>query len=251
MDELENRGDEYGRNRGWTVARATVMTVFGGGFGWFFVGPALSGENGEPGAEVVTSSTMSSRPTRPRQRRQRSLPNSPTRPCLPGRRRPARRRRQSHRRRPRRYRQRLRRSRRLQPQRRWWKRQRRQFHQRRLRRPHRHPLRPVASALTGITLPDGRPVPVSAIFEDEQINLTGVVPSQEAADRLVSFALGYRLTPATVVNNLTISPDEPLLGGVRLVEFNSIRFGEGCEVIQPDHAQQLDRIVFLMSAMRT
>jgi outer membrane protein OmpA-like peptidoglycan-associated protein len=89
---------------------------------------------------------------------------------------------------------------------------------------------------------------VTAVFEDEQVTLTGAVPSQAAADRVVAVALGFRLTPATVVNNLTIDPDAPISGGVRVVEFNSVHFVDDTSVITPDQARQLDRIVVVMNA---
>ncbi len=86
-----------------------------------------------------------------------------------------------------------------------------------------------------------------AIFDDEQVTLTGAVPSQAAANRLVSFAEDFRLTPAPVINNLTIDPDAPPSGGIRVVELNSVHFVGDSEVITPDQARQLDRIVVVMT----
>ena len=87
-----------------------------------------------------------------------------------------------------------------------------------------------------------------AVFENDRTTLSGAVPSQAAADRLVAFAVGYGLTPAPVVNNLTIDSDAPATGGIRVVEFNSVHFLNDTEIISPDHATQLDRIVGVMNA---
>jgi len=91
-------------------------------------------------------------------------------------------------------------------------------------------------------------VSVLAVFEEDQITLTGSVPSQAAADQLVAFAVGYRLTPAPVVINLTIDPDAPVAGGIRVVEFNSVHFVDDTAIISPDQAAELDRIVVIMNA---
>jgi outer membrane protein OmpA-like peptidoglycan-associated protein len=80
------------------------------------------------------------------------------------------------------------------------------------------------------------------------VTLTGAVPSAEAADRLTAFATDYRLAPAPVINELTIDPNTPTSGGVRVVELNSINFDTGGEVITPEHAAQLERVVATMEA---
>ncbi len=79
-------------------------------------------------------------------------------------------------------------------------------------------------------------MPATIVFADDQITLTGAVPSVDAADRLTAFATDYRLTPAPVVNELTIDPNTPTSGGVRVVELNSINFDSEGEVITPEHA---------------
>jgi outer membrane protein OmpA-like peptidoglycan-associated protein len=89
---------------------------------------------------------------------------------------------------------------------------------------------------------------VTALFGDEQITLSGAVPSEETADRLVAFAADYRLSPAPVVNNLTIDPDAPVSGGLRVIELNSVNFVSDSDVITVDHARQLDRIVTAMTS---
>ena len=85
------------------------------------------------------------------------------------------------------------------------------------------------------------------MFTDDQITLTGAVPSDAAASRLLALVLDYRLTPASVVNTLTIDPDVPTDAGVRIVELNSIHFVDDTDTITPEHAEQLDRIVAYMN----
>ncbi len=99
---------------------------------------------------------------------------------------------------------------------------------------------------TTSTLPDGRPVVATLTFSDDQVTLTGAVPSNDAASHLHALALDYRLTPATVVDNLTVDADLPADAGVRIVEHNSVHFVDDADSITPEHAQQLDRIVGLM-----
>lgn len=88
-----------------------------------------------------------------------------------------------------------------------------------------------------------------AVFEADRITLTGVVPSEAAADRVVAFALGYRLSPAPVADNLTIDANAPVSAGVRVVEHDSVNFVDDTDVITPEHARQLDRVVVMMTAM--
>ena len=83
------------------------------------------------------------------------------------------------------------------------------------------------------------------MFSDDLIMLTGSVPDEAAAARVLGLALDYRLTPASVVNNLTIDPDVPTDAGVRVVEHNAVHFVDDTDTITPEHAQQLDRIVGL------
>ena len=108
-----------------------------------------------------------------------------------------------------------------------------------------------SSSTTGVTettLPDGRPISVTAVFMNDEITLTGAVPSDVAGDRLLVFSREYRLTPASIVNNVTIDPAVPADGGIRLIEYNSVHFAGDTNTITPEHAQQLDRIVAFMNA---
>ena len=83
---------------------------------------------------------------------------------------------------------------------------------------------------------------------DDQITLTGAVPSDLARIRLLAFAREYSLTPASIVNNVIIDPDAPADGGIRVVEHNAIRFAGDTDTITLEHAQQLDRVVEFMNA---
>ena len=87
------------------------------------------------------------------------------------------------------------------------------------------------------------------MFTDDQVTLTGAVPSETAADRLLALVLDYRLTPATIVDELTIDADVSGDAGVRLVEHNSVHFVDDANEITPEHAQQLDRLVGLMGEL--
>jgi OOP family OmpA-OmpF porin len=106
----------------------------------------------------------------------------------------------------------------------------------------------VALPLSGSSLPDGRPVSAVAIFDDDQIVLTGAVPTQQAADRLVLLASTFRLAPAPVVSNLTIDPSSPTSGGFRIVELNATDFASDSDFISIENARQMDRLVLLMTA---
>ena len=64
----------------------------------------------------------------------------------------------------------------------------------------------------------------------------------------MDFAADYRLTPAPVVNELTIDSNMPSTGGVRIVELNSINFVDDLDEITPEHAQQIERVLVTMAA---
>ena len=100
------------------------------------------------------------------------------------------------------------------------------------------------------TLPDGRPVPALVIFDDDLITLSGAVPSQPAVDRLGVLAIANSTVPdAEVASFLTVDPTVPIGVGVRVIEMNSPRFSEGSPAITPEHAEQLDRVVSIMTAL--
>ena len=98
-------------------------------------------------------------------------------------------------------------------------------------------------------MPDGSPVPVVAIFDDDRITLVGAVPSEQAAQQLIGLAVANSQFPDVPVDNrLTINPNVPVGVGVRVLELNSVRFAEGSAEITPEHALQFDRVAGLMNA---
>jgi outer membrane protein OmpA-like peptidoglycan-associated protein len=100
------------------------------------------------------------------------------------------------------------------------------------------------------TLPDGTPAPVVAIFDVDQITLTGAVPDQAAKDRLQALALANaKPGQGNIVNFLTINRDVPRSLGVRVVELTSARFPTGSADIRRAQAAEIDRVVSIMSAL--
>ena len=98
-------------------------------------------------------------------------------------------------------------------------------------------------------MPDGNPVPVVVILDDDRITLVGAVPSPAASEALVGLALQNSQFPnLSVDNRLTINPNVPPGVGVRVLELNSVRFGEGSSEISPEHALQFDRVAAIMNA---
>jgi outer membrane protein OmpA-like peptidoglycan-associated protein len=93
-------------------------------------------------------------------------------------------------------------------------------------------------------------VPVLAIFDVDQITLTGAVPDQAAKDRLQALALANaRPGQGKIANFLTINPDVPRNVGARVVELTSTRFPAGSAEVMPEHALELDRVVSIMDAL--
>ncbi len=116
-------------------------------------------------------------------------------------------------------------------------------------RPRPRP-RPEPREVTYDTLPDGSPAPVVAIFDVDQITLTGAVPSRAAKDRLQALALANaKPGQGDIVNFLTINPDVPIDVGARVVELTSARFPTGSAEIMPPQARELDRVVSIMNAL--
>jgi outer membrane protein OmpA-like peptidoglycan-associated protein len=99
-------------------------------------------------------------------------------------------------------------------------------------------------------MPDGSPVPIVAIFDDDRITLVGAVPSLEAADRLTQLAIANSQFPNLPVDSrLTVNPNVPVGVGVRVLELNSVRFPTGSAEILPEHAAQFDRVAAIMNAL--
>jgi outer membrane protein OmpA-like peptidoglycan-associated protein len=100
------------------------------------------------------------------------------------------------------------------------------------------------------TLPDGSPVPALALFDVNQITLTGAVPDGATKARLQALALANaKPGQGNIANFLTINPDVPRNVGVRVVELTSARFPAGSAEVMPAHGQELDRVVSIMKAL--
>lgn len=98
--------------------------------------------------------------------------------------------------------------------------------------------------------PDGSPLPVIVTYDDGAVTLTGAVPSAEAATRLVGLAQANSQEPdVEVVDNLFVNPAVPASVGVRVIEMNSARFGEGEAQLVPEHVAQFDRVGAVLQAL--
>lgn len=98
--------------------------------------------------------------------------------------------------------------------------------------------------------PDGRPLPVIVTYDTGSVKLTGFVPSEESRNRLVGLAVANSQTPdPDVVDNLIVNPAVPASVGVRVIEMNSARFGEGEAQLTPEHTVQFDRVGAVLDAL--
>jgi outer membrane protein OmpA-like peptidoglycan-associated protein len=101
-----------------------------------------------------------------------------------------------------------------------------------------------------LTLPDGSPAPIVAIFDGPTIRIVGWVPSEEKAAQLEALALANSTDPAaTVESELQVDPAVPLSIGTRVIEMNSPRFPAGSSEILPEHGLQLDRVASILAAL--
>lgn len=100
------------------------------------------------------------------------------------------------------------------------------------------------------TLPDGRPVPLQAIYNGDDVVVAGPVPDEAARERLVALALANSKSPnPEIIDFLTIDPTVPITIGVRVTELESTRFPATSSEITPEHALELDRVVAIMTAL--
>jgi outer membrane protein OmpA-like peptidoglycan-associated protein len=99
------------------------------------------------------------------------------------------------------------------------------------------------------TLPDGSPAPIIAIFDFDEITLSGAVPSQETKDRLEQLALVNSKFVVPVDSQLIIDPSVPIGIGVRVVELTSSRFEPGSSAIVGDHIAEFERVVAVMNSL--
>ena len=140
------------------------------------------------------------------------------------------------------------------------RRQRRPSHprRRRPRPPHRHrrhststttstTTTSIAAGVTDTTLPDGRPIAATAVFTDDQVTLTGAVPTMRLPAGSMALAVDYRLTPASVVDN---ADDRSRRAGRRRASGSSSTTPSTSSTTptrsRPSTPQQLDRLVGLM-----
>ena len=110
-----------------------------------------------------------------------------------------------------------------------------------------------AAPTTGLgypAAPDGSPLPVIVAYDTGKVTLTGAVPSDDARTRLVGLAQANSQEPdVEVVDNLFVNPQVPASVGVRVIEMNSARFGEGDAQLIPEHTVQFDRVAAVLQAL--
>lgn len=112
-----------------------------------------------------------------------------------------------------------------------------------------------AAAATGSDLgfpaaPDGTPLPVVVTYDSGTVQLAGFVPSEETRQRLVGLArANSQDDDVAVTDNLLINPAVPASVGIRVIELQSARFGEGAAQLTPMHIEQIDRVVGVMQAL--
>jgi outer membrane protein OmpA-like peptidoglycan-associated protein len=110
--------------------------------------------------------------------------------------------------------------------------------------------RPRPTSRSYETLADGSPVPALALFDVNQITLTGAVADGATKARLQALALANaKPGQGNIANFLTVNPDVPRNVGVRVVELTSARFPAGSAEVMPAHGQELDRVVSIMKAL--
>ena len=100
------------------------------------------------------------------------------------------------------------------------------------------------------TLEDGSPAPIIAIFDGASISLSGVVPSEQASERLEDLAIANsNASNPSITDSTTINPDVPPDIGVRVAETESVRFDEGSSAVGSENAVELDRRVAILQAL--
>ena len=108
-----------------------------------------------------------------------------------------------------------------------------------------------ADAAPYATLPDGSPVPIVVIFDENRITLSGAVPSRQAQERLKTLALA-NAKPGQgdeIVDETVIVPEVPIGVGVRVLELTAARFPAGSADVVGDHAAELDRVAAAMNEL--
>ena len=99
------------------------------------------------------------------------------------------------------------------------------------------------------SLPDGSPVPVVVVLDDERVAVTGAVPSLQARRGSVGARRGDQPVPRRAVHRRARHrPERPHRCRRPVPRPDSALFPEESAEILPDHAAQLDRLVVLMNA---
>jgi outer membrane protein OmpA-like peptidoglycan-associated protein len=98
--------------------------------------------------------------------------------------------------------------------------------------------------------PDGSPLPVIVTYDTGKVTLTGAVPSEDDRARLVGLAQANSQEPdVELVDNMFVNSAVPTSVGVRVIEMNSARFGEGEAQLLPEHTTQFDRVAAVLQAL--
>ena len=97
---------------------------------------------------------------------------------------------------------------------------------------------------------DGSPLPVIVTYDTGKVTLTGAVPSDDARARLLGLAQANSQEPdVEVIDNLFVNAAVPASVGVRVIEMNSARFGEGEAQLIAEHTAQFDRVAAVLTAL--
>lgn len=94
------------------------------------------------------------------------------------------------------------------------------------------------------TLPDGSPEPARLEYRPDVITMSGHVPSQDAANRLLVFTVANASDPDLPIDDsaLTIDESVPSDVGVRIVDAAS-QFPEGSAQIGDQHGEEIHRTI--------
>ena len=98
------------------------------------------------------------------------------------------------------------------------------------------------------SMPNDPGASVVAILYSGSIKVSGVVPTQAAADSVVSFVMDCSRSPAWIVRDLNVDPSAPAVS-LRLVDLTTPVFAHGSSAVEPGHALELDHIGSLLRSM--
>ena len=105
-----------------------------------------------------------------------------------------------------------------------------------------------ADTSTGTTSPPTTEpaVDLRGVLDGETVAISGVVPSEDAADAVVD-AVARLLPDDDIEAELAIDPDAPVPTGLTIVVADSVSFAPNSAAISPDFFPLLDRLARLMS----